>query len=247
MASRLSTAARPAAASPGAPGPAVAVLPEVPAGQARVPPPHWARAKRALAAADPVMAGLIKAHPRVRLVSRGDGFTTLARSIVGQQISVKAAASVWARLCERCPQVTPQSLLRRRVTTLRACGLSGRKAEYLHDLARHFAAGRVTMAQLASMGDQEVIDALTEIRGIGRWTAEMFLIFNLLRPDVFPVDDLGLLKAIGLHYLDGTPCAELLRGAGRQNVLQLGATWAPYRSVATWYLWRSLDPEPVEY
>jgi DNA-3-methyladenine glycosylase II len=221
-----------------------------PAGAAPAPrilPPHRGRAKRALAGTDPIMAGLIAAHPRVRMVSRGDGFSTLVRSIVGQQISVKAADSVWARLCERCPQITPEALLRRRAATLRSCGLSGRKVEYLQDLARHFDAGRVRMEDLAGLADEEVIEILTEIRGIGRWTAEMFLIFNLLRPDVFPVDDLGLLKAVGLHYFDGTPCAELLRGAGRQKVLQLGAAWAPYRSVATWYLWRSLDPVPVEY
>ncbi len=210
-------------------------------------PAFWARAKRTLAASDATMAGIIAGHPRVRLVSRGDGFTTLARSIVGQQISVKAADSVWARLQQRCPQITPQALLRRRVATLRACGLSERKAEYLHDLARHFDRGLVRMPQLVRMPDQEVIECLTDIRGIGRWTAEMFLIFNLLRPDVFPADDLGLLKAISRHYLDGEPTAGLLRGAGREKVVQLGAGWAPYRSVATWYLWRSLDPVPVEY
>jgi DNA-3-methyladenine glycosylase II len=210
-------------------------------------PDFWARAKRTLAATDPTMAGIIAGHPRVRLVSRGDGFSTLARSIVGQQISVKAADSVWARLVERCPQITPEALLRRRVSTYRACGISERKAEYLRDLARHFALGHVQLPELARQPDEAVIESLTDIRGIGRWTAEMFLIFNLLRPDVFPVDDLGLLKAIGRHYLDGEPSGGLLRGAGRQKVVQLGAGWAPYRSVATWYLWRSLDPVPVEY
>jgi len=210
-------------------------------------PAYWAPAKRRLRAADPTLAAIIARHPRVRLVSRGDGFSTLARSIVGQQISLKAADSVWARLVERCPQVTPATLLRRRISTLRACGLSERKAEYLRDLARHFADGCVDMEQLASQPDDAVIDRLTDIRGIGRWTAEMFLIFNLLRPDVLPLDDLGLLKAISRHYFDGESTASLLRGAGREKVVQLGARWAPYRSVATWYLWRSLDPVPVEY
>jgi len=193
------------------------------------------------------MAAIIAAHPRARLVSRGDAFSTLARSIVGQQISVRAADSVWARLQERCPQMNPISVLRRRKTTLRACGLSERKAQYLRDLAQHFADGRIDLQALATQSDEAVIAALTEIRGIGRWTAEMFLIFNLLRPDVFPRDDLGLLKAIGRHYLAGMATAELLRGPGRLQVEQLGARWAPYRSVATWYLWRSLDPLPVEY
>ena len=213
----------------------------------RVRPAFWARAKRQLAAADPQMGRIIAAHPRVCLVSRGDGFTTLARSIVGQQISVKAADSVWARLQGRCPDLQPAPLLRRRASTLRACGLSERKVEYLRDLARHFTEGRLDLAELAQQPDEAVIERLTDIRGIGRWTAEMFLIFNLLRPDVLPLDDLGLLKAIGRHYLEGEPPAGLLRGAGRARAAGLGARWAPYRSVATWYLWRSLDPVPVEY
>ena len=210
-------------------------------------PAFWASAKRRLRSTDPTLGAIIARHPRVRLVSRGDGFATLARSIVGQQISLKAADSVWARLSLRCPQMTPEALQRRRIPTLRACGLSERKAEYLRDLARHFAQGRIDLAGLAGQPDEAIVAALTDIRGIGRWTAEMFLIFNLLRPDVFPVDDLGLLKAISRHYLDGAPTAELLRGAGREKVVQLGLRWSPYRSVATWYLWRSLDPVPVEY
>jgi DNA-3-methyladenine glycosylase II len=223
--------------------PVAQALPAPPAGT----PAFWARAKKSLVAADPTLARIIAGHPRVRLVSRGDGFSTLVRSIVGQQISLKAADSVWAKLRGRCPELTPQALLRRRAATLRACGMSERKVEYLHDLARHFAQGRVRCEDLAQMSDEEVIECLTDIRGIGRWTAEMFLIFNLLRPDVFPVDDLGLLKAIGRHYLDGEPAAGLMRGQGRARVVELGAGWAPYRSVATWYLWRSLDPVPVEY
>lgn len=210
-------------------------------------PVYWTRAKRKLVAADPVMARLIAAHPRIALVSRGDPFSTLARSIVGQQISVKAADAVWARLTAACPQMTPRTVLRKRATTLRGCGLSERKAEYLADLARHFERDHINPALLQQASDEEVIELLTAVRGIGRWTAEMFLIFNLMRPDVLPLDDLGLLKAIGRHYLDDAPAAALLRGDGRAQVLRLAAAWAPWRSVATWYLWRSLDPVPVEY
>ena len=210
-------------------------------------PPWWLRARRALVQADPVMASIIDRHPRIALASRGDAFATLARSIVGQQISVKAADAVWARLLAACPQLAPAALLRKRPATLRACGLSERKVEYLRDLAQHFASGRIDLPTLQAAGDEEVIALLTEIRGIGRWTAEMFLIFNLLRPDVLPLDDLGLLKAVGLHYLDGEPAAALLRRDGRARVQALAAAWAPWRSVATWYLWRSLDPVPVEY
>jgi DNA-3-methyladenine glycosylase II len=209
-------------------------------------PSYWNAARRHLRR-DPVMAGIIAAHPRISLASRGEAFSTLARSIVGQQISVKAADSVWAKLQAACPQMEPKAVLRRRATTLRGAGLSERKVEYLRDLAKNFATGALDADHLQSLEDEAVIEALTAVRGIGRWTAEMFLIFNLLRPDVFPVDDLGLLKAIGRHYLDDTPAAALMRGEGRQQVLALGAQWAPYRSVATWYLWRSLDPVPVEY
>jgi len=210
-------------------------------------PTYWPRAKRALIAADPVLGGIIRRHPRVALATRGDPFATLARSIVGQQISVKAADAVWARLLAACPQMTPRAILRKRATTLRACGLSARKVEYLVDLARHFERDRIDLTTLQAAADDEVIALLTAIRGIGRWTAEMFLIFNLLRPDVLPLDDLGLLKAISLHYLNGEPTERLLKREGRARVTQLASAWAPWRSVATWYLWRSLDPVPVEY
>jgi DNA-3-methyladenine glycosylase II len=210
-------------------------------------PQYWPKAKRALAAADPVLGGIIRRHPREALTTRGDPFATLARSIVGQQISVKAADAVWARLCAACPEMTPRAVLRRRATTLRKCGLSARKVEYLVDLARHFERDHIDVATLQAASDEDVIDLLTAVRGIGRWTAEMFLIFNLLRPDVLPLDDLGLLKAISLHYLDGEPTPILLKRAGRARVTALAQCWAPWRSVATWYLWRSLDPVSVEY
>ena len=211
-------------------------------------PPFWARAKRRLSLADPVLAAIIRRHPRIALTPRGDAFHTLARSIVGQQISVKAADSVWLRVRGACGgQVAPSSVLRRRAATLRACGLSERKVEYLRDLAAHFTGGRIDEAGLARLEDGQVIERLTGIRGIGRWTAEMFLIFNLQRPDVLPLDDLGLVKAIGRHYLPGHAPASLLKGQGRQRVVELARCWVPYRSVATWYLWRSLDPVPVEY
>jgi DNA-3-methyladenine glycosylase II len=210
-------------------------------------PHYWPRARRALAAADPVLARIIRGHPRVALASRGDPFSTLARSIVGQQISVKAADAVWSRLSAACPPMAPASLLRRRATTLRAAGLSERKVEYLRDLAAHFADGRVDPDAFAEMDDEAVIARLTDIRGIGRWTAEMFLIFNLMRPNVLPLDDLGLLKAVSLHYFDGVPTRELLARDGREKVRRLAQPWQPWTSVATWYLWRSLDPVPVEY
>jgi len=210
-------------------------------------PPYWSRAKRALCAADPVLARVIRAHPRVALTSRGEAFTTLARSIVGQQISTKAADAVWSRVMTTCTTMSPQAVLRRRATTLRSCGLSERKVEYLRDLAGHFAGGRIDPARFTTQSDEEIITELTDIRGIGRWTAEMFLIFNLFRPNVLPLDDLGLVKAISRNYLDAEPIAALQKKEGRARIEALAQMWAPWRSVATWYLWRSLDPVPVEY
>lgn len=207
-------------------------------------PVYWARARRELAQRDATMARIIAAHPRVALKSRGDPFTTLARSIVGQQISVKAAEAVWGRFATCCGELRPQAVLRRRATTLRACGLSDRKVEYIRDLAAHFVSGRVDPARFAEQDDEQIIAELVDIRGIGRWTAEMFLIFNLLRPNVLPLDDLGLLKAVSTAYFDGAPMAGR---EPRARLTALAGAWEPWRSVATWYLWRSLDPVPVEY
>jgi len=205
-----------------------------------VRPEYWLRAKRALARRDPTLAKIMRAHAGVFLVRRGEPFMTLARAIVGQQISVAAAQSVWERFLAAVPAVTPAQVLALEATRLRACGLSARKVEYIADLARHFADGTIHVGRWPEMDDEAVIAELVEVRGIGRWTAEMFLIFNLLRPDVFPVDDLGLQKAIRLAYWNG-------RRGTPARMRKLGATWAPWRSVATWYLWRSLDPLPVEY
>ena len=210
-------------------------------GESHVVPEYWLRAKRALARRDPVMAGIIRAHPRIGLRSRGDPFLTLARSIVGQQISVKAADSVWARLVAAMPAVAPTAVHALDLPRLRACGLSGRKAEYLRDLARHFTDGTVHAHRWSEMDDEAVIAELVQVRGIGRWTAEMFLLFNLLRPDVLPLADLGLQRAVASHYF----CHDDL--AQPAVIQQLAEQWRPWRSVATWYLWRSLDPVPVEY
>ena len=203
-------------------------------------PEYWDRAKRALRRADPVMGDIIGGYPRVHMVARGDAFLTLARAIAGQQISVKAAQSVWNRVLAQCVEMTPERVLAQERPHLRACGLSDRKVEYIADLARHFADGNVHVARWPQMGDEEVIAELVQVRGIGRWTAEMFLMFNLLRPNVLPLDDLGLQKAMRVRYFRG-------RKVSVARMRKLGETWQPYRSVATWYLWRSLDPLPVEY
>jgi DNA-3-methyladenine glycosylase II len=205
-----------------------------------VKPAYWDRAKRALAHSDPVMAAIMRRHPRVHLVSRGEPFVTLARSIVGQQISVKAAQSVWNRFAEAVGDVTPVRVLAARRRTLRGCGLSERKVEYIADLARHFAEGALHVRRWPEMSDEQVIAELVAVRGIGRWTAEMVLIFNLLRPDVLPLDDLGLQRAVSLAYRRG-------RKVTVAGIRRIALAWQPWRTVATWYLWRSLDPLPVEY
>lgn len=203
-------------------------------------PAYWDQACIELAANDAVMANLIEMYPSVSLVGRGDAFHTLARSIVGQQISVKAADSVWARLVTALGDVSSDAVLTSSTDALRGCGLSARKVEYLSDLARHHQSGRLDPHVWLTWDDEAVIRELVSIRGIGRWTAEMFLLFYLLRPDVLPLDDIGLIKGIAVHYHDGErlPRAELIA---------LAKNWRPWRSVATWYLWRSLDPVPVEY
>jgi DNA-3-methyladenine glycosylase II len=203
-------------------------------------PEYWDRARRALARRDPVMAAIMRRHPKVFMMRRGEPFMTLARAICGQQISVKAAQSVWNRICECVGEITPQNVLSRKRPQLRACGLSDRKTEYIADLAQHFADGKIHERNWPEMGDEAIIAELTDVRGIGRWTAEMFLMFNLLRPDVFPLGDLGLQKGIRVNYFKGRKIS-----LGRMR--KLGETWRPWRSVATWYLWRSLDPLPVEY
>jgi len=203
-------------------------------------PDYWQKASRALARNDKAMAALVKRYRGMSLVSRGDAFGTLARSIVGQQISVKAADSVWLRFSSAVGDVSPESVLAAGAGGLAGCGLSVRKTEYLVDLAAHFAEGRIDASRWTAMDDEAVIGELVDVRGIGRWTAEMFLIFNLLRPDVFPLDDLGLQKAASVHYFDG-------ERPSRRALAELGECWRPWRSVATWYLWRSLDPLPVEY
>jgi DNA-3-methyladenine glycosylase II len=205
-----------------------------------VKPDYWNRAKRELVRNDAVIGEIIRRFPRIHLTPRGDPFHTLARSIVGQQISVKAAQAVWNRLGGTLSAVTPAQVVRAGPQPMLACGLSRRKVEYLLDLAEHFRSGRIVPERWGAMHDEEVIAELIEVRGIGRWTAEMFLIFNLLRPDVLPLDDLGLQRAVRLAYRGGRKLSE-------RGLLRIAAAWRPWRSVATWYLWRSLDPLPVEY
>lgn len=209
-----------------------------------VTPDYWDEACKHLMRRDRVLKKLIPKFGEARLHSKGDAFTTLARSITGQQISVKAAQAVWGRFAALVPaaasRIAPSGVLTLSVEAMRAAGLSARKAEYLRDLALHFESGAVHVKRWGAMDDEAIIEELVAIRGIGRWTAEMFLIFHLMRPNVLPLDDVGLLKGISDNYFSGEPVS-------RAEAREVGDGWAPYRSVATWYLWRSLDPLPVDY
>ena len=174
-------------------------------------PHYWDEAARMLSRRDHVLRRLIRRYPGIHLTRRSDPFTTLARAIVGQQISVKAADSIWRRFVavvadgpqDGFPRLAPQQVATRAIAALRGCGLSQRKAEYLADLATHFASGHLDPRQWKKLDDEALIAALVDVKGIGRWTAEMFLMFHELRPDVLPVDDIGLQRAIAAHYNGG--------------------------------------------
>jgi DNA-3-methyladenine glycosylase II len=203
-------------------------------------PDYWAEACKHLMKKDRVMKRLIPQFGDVGLQSRGDAFGTLARSIVGQQISVKAAQSVWQRFEILPKQMTPGNVLKLKVDDMRAAGLSARKVEYLVDLALHFDGGTVHVEDWQAMNDEAIIAELVAIRGIGRWTAEMFLIFYLMRPNVLPLDDVGLINGISKNYFSG-------ESVSRSDAREVAGAWAPFCTVATWYIWRSLDPLPVAY
>ncbi|WP_344765775.1 DNA-3-methyladenine glycosylase [Actimicrobium antarcticum] len=209
------------------------------AGQVGVPS-YWEEAKIELMKRDRIMRKLIPQFGDLHLTGRGEPFVTLARSIIGQQISVKSAEAAWQRFLLVCPKSTPAQVLKAGALDLAGCGLSKRKADYILDLAEHFKAKRVHADKWAEMEDEAVIAELIQIRGIGRWTAEMFLIFNLLRPNILPLDDVGLLNGISLNYFSGEPVS-------RSDAREVSANWEPWRTVATWYLWRSLEPVPVTY
>ena len=220
-------------------GPASAELTEA-LRTATTVPAYWEQACQHLVLKDRVMKRLIPQFGQACLQSRGDAFVTLARSIVGQQISVKAAQTVWERFAALPRAMTPAAVLKLKIDDMRAAGLSARKVEYLVDLALHFDAGKLHVDGWHGMDDEAIIAELVAIRGVGRWTAEMFLIFHLMRPNVLPLDDVGLINGISRLYFSGDPVS-------RSDAREVAAAWKPWSTVATWYIWRSLDPLPVVY
>lgn len=204
--------------------------------------PDYSTARRALMRRDPVLAAIIKRHGACELGAardRFDHFEMLVRAIVFQQLSTKAATTIHTRLMASMPggKPTAAALSALSEEQFRAAGISRQKAAYLRDLSEKVAAGAVPLDLLHAMEDEAVIEALTQVKGIGRWTAEMFLIFRLQRPDVLPLGDLGIINAIMKAY-------RLRKKPGPDRLRKLAEPWRPYRSVACWYLWRSLDNEP---
>ncbi len=203
-------------------------------------PPYWQEAIEYLAAQDRVMASLIASYPHERMLNHHNPFHTLVKAIVGQQISVKAASAIGQRLESLLGTFSPKHYLAAAEDQLRQCGLSRQKIAYITNVARALEQGKLTPLAWPGMSDEEVIKQLISIKGIGTWTAQMFLIFHLHRPDVLPLGDVGLLKAIAVHYSSGK---ELTIA----DIVTISQSWKPYRTVATWYLWRTLDPIGVQY
>lgn len=203
------------------------------------PPSYWQEACKHLMKKDRVMRRLIPELGNVSLTLRGDAFTTLARSIVGQQVAVASAQRVWEKFALLPTEMTPANVLRLKVDDMRAAGLSARKVEYLVDLALHFDSGRLHVGDWDAMSDDAIVAELVAIRGISRWTADMFLLFHLGRPNVMPLDDPTLLQGISNQYFSGEPVS-------RSDAREVAEAWKPWCSVASWYIWRSLAPMPVQ-
>jgi len=203
-----------------------------------VEPAYWGEAKELLRAADPILAALIDAHEEPPLRSFERPFETIVHSVVGQQISAKAADAVWGRLVDVLGEVEPENIARQEAETLRAVGLSGRKVEYIVGLATE--CPWIVSRDWSQDSDAEVMKRLCAIRGVGPWTAEMVMIFALLRPDVLPLKDIGVIRAIEDLYNDK-------EALDSEQITAIAEAWRPYRTVATWYLWRHIDADPVEY
>ena len=198
---------------------------------------NWEVAAKELSRKDPVIMKIIKLYSGDKMQLKNNAFLTLVRSVVGQQISVKAADSVWRKLEELCrDSIEPERIKSFSEDELRSAGLSRSKANYIQNIAK----SDILEVNWDNLDDEDAIDLLCKIKGIGRWTAEMFLIFHLARPNILPLGDIGLIKAIELNYNNGEKMS-------KEELEAYGQKWSPWCTVATWYLWRSLDPIPVNY
>ena len=207
----------------------------------RSPPSYWYRAKKVLSKRDPVLKKIIKRYKKGFLTTRDKPFFSLCRTIIGQQISTRAADSIWAKFEKKCKKnITPKMVLKLSSKNLKTAGLSRQKVSYLKNIAKNFNTKSFDVKKLKTMNDEESINYITKLKGLGVWSAEMFLMFNLNRPNIFPVKDIGLLRAISKNYKTSYPPSKTF--LNKISKLHTG-----YRSVFTWYMWRSIDPTDVEY
>jgi len=204
-------------------------------------PVYWQKAKRILSKRDPVLRGIIKKYKKGFLTTRNNPFFSLCRTIVGQQISTKAADSIWSKFEKKCKKrIVPKTVLKLSSRTLKSAGLSRQKVSYLKNIAKNFKNNSFNVRELKKMNDENAISSITKLKGLGVWSAEMFLMFNLNRPDIFPVKDIGLLRAISKNYKTSYP-------PSKRFLNKISELHAGYRTVFTWYMWRSIDPTDVEY
>ena len=207
----------------------------------RRPPSYWYRAKKILSKRDPVLKKIIKRYKKGFLTTRDKPFFSLCRTIIGQQISTRAADSIWAKFEKKCKKnITPKMVLKLSSKNLKTAGLSRQKVSYLKNIAKNFNTKSFDVKKLKTMNDEESINYITKLKGLGVWSAEMFLMFNLNRPDIFPIKDIGLLRSISKNYKTSYPPSK--RFLNKISKLHFG-----YRTVSTWYFWRDIDSEDVEY
>tara|TARA_B100000029_G_scaffold264341_1_gene260545 strand:- start:1734 stop:2360 length:627 start_codon:yes stop_codon:yes gene_type:complete len=205
------------------------------------PPTYWHKAKKILSKRDPVLKKIIKKYSKGFLTTKNNPFFSLCRTIVGQQISTKAADSIWAKFDKKCKKrITPETILKLSSRTLKSAGLSRQKVSYLKNIAKNFKNKSFSTRKLKKMNDEKAISYVTKLKGLGVWSAEMFLMFNLNRPNIFPIQDIGLLRAISKNYKTSYP-------PSRRFLNKISKLHEGYRTVFTWYMWRSIDPTDVEY
>ena len=205
------------------------------------PPAYWYRAKRVLSRRDPILRKIIKKYNKGFLATRNNPFFSLCRTVVGQQISTASADSIWSKFEKKCnKRIIPNTVLKLSSRTLKSVGLSRQKVSYLKNIAKNFKNKSFSVREIKKMNDEEAINYITELKGLGVWSAEMFLMFNLNRPNIFPIKDIGLLRAISKNYKTSYP-------PSKRFLDKISKLHAGYRTVFTWYMWRSIDPTDVEY
>tara|TARA_B100000965_G_scaffold292523_1_gene250395 strand:+ start:882 stop:1508 length:627 start_codon:yes stop_codon:yes gene_type:complete len=204
-------------------------------------PVYWKKAKKILSTRDPVLKKIFKKYNKGFLTTRGDPFFSICRTIVGQQISTKAADSIWLKFEKKCKnKIIPQNVLKLSSSSLKSAGLSRQKISYLKNIAKSFKNKSFNIKDLKKMNDENAIEHITQLKGLGVWSAQMFLMFNLNRPDIFPTKDIGLLRAISINYKVKYPPSE-------KFLNKISKKFLGYRTVFTWYMWKSIDPVDVEY